>query len=321
MKESEIRPHDLFKKYLELSREDSNNFDKSNFFKTTHCLACDSDKLKDKIIKDNFTYQLCLECNSLFCNPRPSKQALDNFYSISKSAKFWFQEFLPAVEQNRKEKLFRKKAAELKKLIQNYGISFKTLCDCGAGSGLFLEELKKVFLDVKFSAIEPGEFSHKILTGKGINTLKQTVENAHEWGNRFDFVTCLEVFEHVHDPKTFVSSLYKLLKKDGYCLITSLGYEGFDILTLKDQSNSISPPHHLNFLSIDGFDKLFKKSGFKIIDIFTPGVLDVDIVLNSESCPEFLKVIQSRGNEALEEFQNFLIKNKLSSHVWALAKK
>jgi len=320
MKEQEIRPSDLFKKYLTLAKEDAIALDSSYFIKTD-CVACGSSKLFDKIKKYKFEYKLCGNCNSLFCNPRPNEQMLSDFYKNSKSAKFWFKKFLPAVQESRKEKMFKKKAVDLQKLIEENKIGVTALCDCGAGSGLFIEELRILFPKINFSAIEPGESSFKILSNKGIKTLNKTVEDAYEWHNRFDFITCLEVFEHVFSPKYFLLSLNKLLNKGGYCLLTSLGYEGFDILTLKDNSNSISPPHHLNFLSIDGYKIIFKKCGFKIIEISTPGVLDVDIVLNSESCPDYLKIIKSRGNDALKEFQNYLIKNKLSSHVWVLAQK
>ena len=112
-----------------------------------------------------------------------------------------------------------------------------------------------------------------------------------------------------------------LLKKEGYCLITTLGYEGFDILTLGKDSNSISPPHHLNFLSVRGFELLFKRAGFSEVHVMTPGVLDVDIVLNSDKNTEFLRVLKLRGDSVIKEFQDFLKKNKLSSHVWVLAKK
>ena len=320
MKEEEIRPKELFQQYLGLSSKDAKSFNKK-LFEKTDCIACGSSQLEDKFIKNGFKYQLCKTCGSLFCNPRPTQDMLDNFYKNSVSSKFWFEKFLPVVEETRRDKLFRKKAIDLKKIIDKNKINVSALCDCGAGSGIFLEELSKIFTNVKFSAIEPGKSSSTILRNKGIETLENNDEDAKEWYNKFDFVVSLEVFEHVQSPEKFVHSLYKLLKFGGYCLVTSLGYEGFDILTLGEKSNSISPPHHLNFLSIDGFEKLFKKVGFKELNISTPGVLDVDIVLNSDKCPEFLKVLSKRGDKALEDLQNIFIKHNLSSHVWVMATK
>jgi hypothetical protein len=47
----------------------------------------------------------------------------------------------------------------------------------------------------------------------------------------------------------------------------------------------------------------------------------VDIVKNSPMIDEFTRVLVSRGEKAVTEFQSFLQKYRLSSHVWALARK
>ena len=320
MKESEIRPKEIFNKYLNLSKQDALRFEKSEF-ETFKCVACDSEDIENKIIKDGFVYQRCNDCGSLFCNPRPSQKILDNFYRTSISANYWFNDFLPLVEEARREKIFSKKAVLLKNMIRENGIQIERLCDVGAGSGIFLEELQKILPQLDYWAIEPGEVSSSLIRKKGFTILQKSVEEAIEWHATFDFVVSLEVFEHVYKPEEFITSIFNLLNESGYCLITSLGCEGFDILALGKNSNSISPPHHLNFLSIKGFEILFKKIGFSEVIITTPGVLDVDIVINSGLKSDLLNVMQNRGSEAMEDFQELLIKHKLSSHIWVLAKK
>ena len=116
MKESEIRPKKLFKEYLNLSKKDAESFDQSSF-EIVNCVSCDSTLSKIKYKKDGFNYNICENCGTLFCNPRPSLETLDNFYKNSLSAKFWFEEFLPKVEESRREKIFKKKAIQLFELI------------------------------------------------------------------------------------------------------------------------------------------------------------------------------------------------------------
>lgn len=320
MKESEIRPKELFQKYLDLAKKDAQSLNKSFFIKT-NCIACESRRIKNIFTKHGFIYQICEDCGTLFCNPRPTQKMLNDFYRNSSSAKFWFNEFLPKVEESRREKIFKKKAIELKNLIIRNKIRANTLCDCGAGSGIYLEEIAKVLPELKLYAIEPCQVSAEILIKKGVTILEKMVEDSTDWHNKFDFVVSMEVFEHVKNPEKFILSLFHLIKKKGYCLVTCLGSEGFDILTLGKNSNSIFPPHHLNFLSIDGFKKLFTRVGFSELKISTPGILDVDIVLNSDKCPEFLKILAKRGNKALEDLQKVFTMHNLSSHVWVLAKK
>ena len=109
--------------------------------------------------------------------------------------------------------------------------------------------------------------------------------------------------------------------------MSGLGVEGFDIQLLWEKSKSISPPHHINFISIKGFEILFAQAGFECIEVSTPGELDVDIVLNafqednSLNLGRFERLLLSREGKDLGEFQKFLAQHKLSSHCWVSARK
>lgn len=320
MKEHDIRPKELFRQYLDLSKKDAANFP-PNCFMSVPCQACGSNHPDQKFNKNGFQYVQCRRCGSLYCSPRPNEITLNGFNEKSKSARFWATVFSPAVSEVRREQFFRKKAAQIKKNLGNMGIAPRRICDIGAGYGIFLEELHPHFPVAELYAIEPGEEAAFICRQKGFETLATTAENSTNWAGKFDFVVCSEVIEHVFSPIRFMQSMASLLSPAGICLLTGLGYEGFDILSLQEKSNSIFPPHHLNFLSIQGFKELFSNNGLCVVEIATPGELDLDIVLNSGIENEFVKVIKKRGDEAMNDFQNFLQKHNLSSHVWIWGKK
>lgn len=320
MKEEEIRPKEIFQRYLELSRKDAREFNASKFKRIT-CPGCGVDNSEKRFKKNDFQYVLCSNCGSLYCSPRPSEEDLDFFYKTSESAKYWSEVFFPAVAETRREKLFGKKARQVHNVLKEKTFSPQHICDVGAGYGIFLEELNSFFPSASLFAIEPGPDLAKQCRSKGFETLQTTAEQSGIWKEKFDLVISSEVIEHVYSCDRFIDSLYQLAKLGGYCLITGLGYEGFDILTLQKHSNSVFPPHHLNFLSIKGFKGLFQRAGFSQVDIWTPGELDVDIVKNSPMVDEFTRVLASRGEKAVTEFQSFLQKYQLSSHVWALARK
>jgi hypothetical protein len=321
MKEEEIRPKDLFERYIELSKADANLLDRDEFDLIPECLACKSAKIFEKFKKFGFSFFECSDCGSLFCNPRPTREQLSLFYSASESSRYWSNIFLPAVEQSRNEKLYEPKAEKLLSIINNHKIDVSYLCDSGAGIGLFLDAMRKKLPETQFCAIEPNVDSCRILKQKGYTVYDKTLEEVKGCNSRFDMVACLEVFEHVQKPELFARKLAGIIKNNKFCLITTLGYEGFDIQILGENSNSISPPHHLNFFSIEGFRSLFTRAGFNIVEISTPGLLDVDIVLNHERCPEFLHKLAKRGEVALNELQNLLVRHSFSSHTWILLQK
>jgi len=329
MKESEIRPKDIFEEYLRLSKLDIKKFfsnDKER--EEINCPACDTKNNENQFIKDQFNIKLCSSCESLYVSPRPLKDNLEIFYQNSVSSNYWAEIFFPKVAEKRRDTIFKERVKEITNFCDKNNLSHQNIIDVGAGYGIFLEEWKKVHLNDNTFALEPGEKLAQVCRSKDIITLEKFSEDAEEWVGKADLVMCFEVFEHVHSPYDFVNSLKKLLKPNGTLLISSLTVDGFDIQSLWDISKSISPPHHLNFLSIKGIKKLFNRLDLKVLDISTPGKLDIDIVKNylydSEKKNEnfrFIKKVISRGSNAEEDLQKFLQKHKLSSHFWIFGRK
>ncbi|MBF0361499.1 MAG: class I SAM-dependent methyltransferase [Oligoflexia bacterium] len=321
MKECEIRPKEIFEEYLRISRIDGENLDKSNF-KDLPCPGCNS--IVDSKLHFNkfgFKYLKCDKCNSLYCSPRPNEVQLEFLCSSSNSSKFWSTVFFPLVAERRRELMFQPKARMICDLLKDRNIRIKNICDVGAGHGFMLEEIKKNLENIELFAIEPDKNSARSCMEKGIRVAEVIAEKNCMWKDEFDLVVSFEVIEHVFNVRKFVKSMFEITKPNGYCLITGLGYEGYDILSLQENSKSISPPHHINFLSIAGLEILLRDIGFRNIEIITPGKLDVDIVYNCGFSNEFVTTLKRRGYDLFYKFQQFLVDNQLSSHVWAMAQK
>jgi len=328
MKEQDIRPDRLFKRYLELSAKDAKSMlDNKNQFSQVACLGCNSLNSKEAFTKNGFGFRSCLDCNSLYCSPRPSKKQLSDFCMSSDSAYFWAKEFFPAVADIRRQKLFKPKAKAIHKLFSQINFNPETISDVGAGYGVMLEEISSFWPQAKLQAIEPNKEFADICREKGFITLQETSENSKAWAGSSDLVLCFEVIEHVYSAEDFIRSLFELIKPGGYCLVSGLGSEGFDIQVLGAESNSVFPPHHINFLSIEGAKALFERAGFKNIDITTPGKLDVDIVKNmlknksDLDVGDWIETLFKRSEEACLDFQSFLARHNLSSHMWITAQR
>lgn len=321
MKENEIRPRELFQKYLELSKADAIRMPTDDFEQVA-CPGCLSGDAQLRLEKEGFSYKLCNQCGSLYCSPRPSLEQLEDFYKNSASSEFWARDFFPTVAEARREKIFRTKAERVVDILKKRNFQPKHVCDVGAGYGIFLEELQACVQSgnpaTAYYAIEPSPDLAAICRSRNFETLEATVEHAEAWSGRFDLVICSEVIEHVYSSDLFLQSILNLLRPGGMAILTGLGYEGLDILELQEHSNSISPPHHINFMSVAGFEQLFTRCGCRDVEVQTPGQLDVDILLNSDNCPHWLEVLATRGEEALQDLQALLRKHRLSSHVWAL---
>ncbi len=327
MKEHDIRPEALLNKYIELSAKDAELcFDDVSLYEIS-CVACESIQSEHQFEKNGFAYTQCSSCGTLFQNPRPSIASFEKFYRNSESSRYWAEVFFPAVSEIRREKIFKPRVERLVSLCGDKGINVERLIDVGAGYGIFLDEWRNQNPSAKLVAIEPSSSLANECRSKGFEVVEDIVENVEGHKNSADLVTCFEVLEHVHEPLDFMEDLSGLAKPGGYVFISTLGIDGFDLQVLWEKSSQISPPHHINFLSVDGFVKLFHRAGLEEVSISTPGQLDVDIVRNAcKKDPGLLKGQRFlskllEDNKSSNAFQQFLVEQHMSSHVWVIGRK
>jgi SAM-dependent methyltransferase len=328
LKENEIRPGNLFEEYLRLSAEDAQKIFDFSTAAPRKCPGCGQDDAEMSFIKNGFTFVHCRCCGSLYANPLPPAGQFETFYRVGESSRYWSEVFLPAVEEARKGALMRPKVTRVWDYCSAAGVEPKTVLDVGASHGAFLKEFVAAYPNVKPMAVEPNPQQAERCRTAGIETMESTGEAVPaSWHGVADLVTSFEVLEHVPDPLLFIRQLATLVRPGGIAIVTTLGVDGFDIQLLWEQSNSVSPPHHLNFCSRKGFAAMFRQAGFSDIKITTPGKLDVDIVMNALSkgaqpaLSRFEQLLLESGEAVRNAFQGFLAENGLSSHTWIVAQK
>jgi 2-polyprenyl-3-methyl-5-hydroxy-6-metoxy-1,4-benzoquinol methylase len=330
VKEAQIRPQALFDRYLELSRQDIERLfrDTSGFVQVV-CPACGAAEQRPGLQKYGFSYVSCGACASLYVSPRPTVEQLHRFYQEGEAVKFWSSAFYRETEEARREKLFRPRAQLAAELADRYGMSPKaSLVDVGAGYGLFLEEVLRVGRFGMVIGIEPNPDLGAVCRKRGFRVVAKPVEHVDESEVRGDIATAFEVLEHVFDPLRFLTAMRGLVRPNGLIVFTTLTVSGFDIQVLWERSKSVYPPHHINLISVEGMDALVRRAGLSLVELSTPGLLDVDIVANMAlenpdlSLPRFVTyLLGSRDQRCRDEFQSFLSGNRLSSHIRVVARR
>lgn len=324
-KEEEIRSRSAHNRYLELVRADAERLASDvAAFEAVACPACGGEESESSFVKAGFTYVECAGCHTLFVSPRPGIQHLAELYAESPSTKFWVDEFFAPMAGARREKIFRPRAEFIAGRFPS--LSRARVGDIGAGFGLFLLELRRLWPAAELMAIEPSVDMAARLRAGGIPVIQAMLEDVRI-DEPFDLLTVFELFEHLHDPLAFLLSARALLKPGGYLYLTTLNGEGFDIQLHWERSKAVSPPHHLNFVNPDSMEALLARAGYDSITVDTPGQLDWDIVegalIHEGTDPgRFFRTVARRANAATkDELQSWIRSSGFSSHLRAIARR
>ncbi len=329
MREDDIRPKPLLDEFfVRLGRDAARLAKKRSEFVDVPCGFCASSRREVAFEKEGFTYCRCLECDSLFVSPRPTIELLREYMDTSEAVAFWSSHFYRETATARREQMFRPRAQACRELAdRQLGDCPLRFADVGAGYGLFLAELRDVAPSWTLTAIEPDGRLAAICRDQGFATVERWVEDIPDRELDLDFVSAFEVLEHVYDPIAFLTACRRLVRPGGYALVTTLTISGFDLQILGRRSRSISPPQHLNFPAVPGLYALAAHAGLDVVEVSTPGRLDVDIVRNviqadaSVTVPAFVRALSAADDEVRQSFQAFLVAQRMSSHVRCLLRR
>jgi hypothetical protein len=318
VKEEEIRPQEVFDEYLRLAEDDTKIFFENVYCDPIQCPACNT-KGDHTFNKSGFDYALCPNCNTLYVSPRPVSDAFNRYYTEAPSVEYWASTFYKVTAAARREKIWRPKAKLIHQTIKRFGTGSEKVIDIGGGYGIFAEEMMALSGSA-VKVIEPSPCLANSCCERGIDVVEkflEDVENSDLPEGRRAFVS-FELFEHLHDPELFLKQLLELMNSGDLFIFTTLSGTGIDIQALWEDSKSVSPPHHLNFLNPHSVKILLKRVGLQVLEVTTPGKLDIDILSNSRKLikDRFLKTFLTYAtDDEKETWQQMISDSGWSSHM------
>ena len=324
MKEEEIRPQRIFDEYLRLCEQDTRAYFLDVVREEVDCPACGAvGELAFR--KHNFTYKTCPRCLTLYVSPRPAADAFAKYYTDSPSAKYWATTFYKETAPARREKIWKPKAQMVREAMQRFDAAGRAIVDIGGGYGLFAEEMREVS-GGSILVIEPSHHLANACRDKSLLVIEEFLEHvgAIDLPSGPKVFVSFELFEHLHSPASFLKHLGTLMGKGDLFLFTTLSGLGVDIQVLWENSKSISPPHHLNFLNPSSVRLLLDRIGMETLEITTPGRLDVDILVNNlhHIKDQFWRSFALSATETVrEEWQRLIAASGWSSHMMVICRK
>jgi 2-polyprenyl-3-methyl-5-hydroxy-6-metoxy-1,4-benzoquinol methylase len=218
------------------------------------CPLCDASAGIPIHREGSFQMVKCASCQFIYLNPRPTHEALHEFYQQ------YLPEGEPSIEswQKMMEPVF-KRAAHLLQKFKAKG----RLIDVGTGFGFFLSEMKKRGWEV--TGVEISQRGLNYARDRlAVNVYPGPLERAGLPEGHFDVVTAFYVVEHLPDPITFLKECHRVLKPGGLLLLRYPHTTPIkNLLRLLGIENRLYDlPAHLSDFSPETIQRLLAKGGF-----------------------------------------------------------
>lgn len=291
------------------------------------CPACEDKRALDLFKKYGLNFVKCPVCATQYITPRPTAEILWEFYEQSENYKYWAKHIYSASRELRKKKIFRPRAKKISNLVKEVfeKSADLTLLEVGAASGMFCDEVTKTGMFAAVVGIEPVPVLAQTCRDAGVNVIQAPYEQV-VLNEKVDVIAHFGVIEHLFEPKAFLDWSYEQCRDQGLVFFTCSNIEGFETKVLGKHSGAVYH-EHMNLFNPSSLSHLMERCGFEVIEISTPGVLDVEIVLNavrdglikhSEIDPMMQEMMKP---ERSDQFQKFITNNMLSSNMQFVARK
>ena len=168
----------------------------------------------------------------------------------------------------------------------------KSVIDVGCGSGLFMGLLKKRFPGINVKGVDFSQTEVNEARKNGFEVIQGNFEEGIKIKtNSFDIVYAGEIIEHLYNPDLCVEELNRILKKDGFLVLSTpnlcawfnrillpLGIQPLFLESstksklvgsgpLKRLKKGSTPVGHVRIFTIAGLKDILEMYGFKILEI------------------------------------------------------
>jgi len=164
---------------------------------------------------------------------------------------------------NKQALCFRHKAALY--FLKKYKI--KELIDIGCGDGFFIDQAKK--LNISACGIELSKEGCQKTEEKNIEVFQSDItDEKFELKKKYDTIVCLDVLEHLFDPKKALGNLSKYCER--YFILGTPNFNSIsarlEVLLGKVPSNNTPRKGHCYWFNKKNLEETIENNGLKVIE-------------------------------------------------------
>jgi len=196
----------------------------------------------------------CNGCGLVCVNPRQKSEAVVSLYSQMQDEGYH-------QEAAGRRVAFRKILKRMGKLKGQAGDTPRLL-DVGAATGLLLQEAQK--LGWRASGVEPSTWAAEVAREEhGLDVFCGTLDDSPFEKEQFDFVTAVDVLEHVSDPRGLLEVIHAYLKPGGVLCVVTPDFDSLVSRLLKQNWWHVRQAH-IYYFNRESLDLLLDETGYKV---------------------------------------------------------
>ncbi len=214
------------------------------------------------IFDNHYEVVKCKDCLAYFLTPNPPEELLakaydDSYYGGAEDD----EKFEGFIEEGLN--YFRKqRAKKVASLSKNMG----RVLDIGCGNGQFLEQVQ-LFGHIEIFGTEmEGGSAGRAAKIKSLQLQIGELKSDDFEDNYFDVITMFHVFEHLKNPKEYLSVIDEILKSKAYLVISFPNIDSWQAQFFKGKWLHLDPPRHLFFFTPKDFKLLMKQRGYELVE-------------------------------------------------------
>jgi len=206
--------------------------------------------------RDGFIINRCKDCGLIWAEGI-ANDSLKSFYNheyFNSKSRMGYENYLNEEELHRRNA--RNIISSVNKMRELNGAR---ILDIGSAFGFFLDEARKMKHCDVYGAEISSYASQYALNQMGLKIANNEFDKCNFETGFFDAAFLLGTIEHLTSPRAALSNIYKILKKKGILVITTLNTRGLIPIFF------IKPPEHIFYFNHKNLSKLLKESGYEIL--------------------------------------------------------
>lgn len=272
---------------------------KGQLLRQRSCPNCEETASVVEASKDGFDIVKCRACDLLYVNPLFDERAYIDLYDSNDYNSIVTQISISSHEYRRDR--FGVERAEF--IDRHHEPTLpKTFLEIGCASGFTLEAIEKLGWDA--TGLELTAASVDFGKGRGLNILREPLEEFDAKKKKFSAIALFDVLEHLSDPRATLKLVHELMCDGGNLFLYVPNWNSATryLLGVED-SHFIWPTHHLTYFTPETLADMLERAGFEMFHWETQGLDLADYLWQ-------LNTVQKREADALGEklelFQFFI---------------